>query len=373
MLNSDAVWLVTGCSSGLGRAIGEQVLEAGYRLVTTARDPSALTDLVEKGGARAMAVALDVTDTTSVAAAVRAAEERFGAVDVLVNNAGYGYFAALEEGEEADIQAMFQTNVYGPWRVAKAVLPGMRDRGHGHIVNISSVGGLVTFPAVGFYHMAKFALEGFSETLAKELQPFGVGVTVVEPGAFRTEFRGTSMKQSAIRLPALCRDRGQGPRQLDRRQRQAAGRPGAGWQSDHQGDRSRTSSAPPRHRRRCDRSHPQEDGRSSARPRHMGDRDSQHELPRRRGCLTSEAASGPERPGATPAARRFDHETVREEVANVTGASGGIGLATALPLASEGARLALLARDAGRFAEALSKVEAARAPGCAHAGGRCRR
>ena len=208
MLKSDAVWLVTGCSSGLGRAIGEQVLEAGYRLVTTARDPSALTGLVEKGGERAMAVALDVTDTNSVAAAVRAAEERFGAVDVLVNNAGYGYFAALEEGEEADIQAMFQTNVYGPWRVANAVLPGMRDRGHGHIVNISSVGGLVTFPAVGFYHMAKFAVEGFSETLAKELQPFGVGVTVVEPGAFRTEFRGTSMRQSAIRLPAYAETAG---------------------------------------------------------------------------------------------------------------------------------------------------------------------
>ena len=208
MLKSDAVWLVTGCSSGLGRAIGEQVLEAGYRLVTTARDPSALTGLVEKGGERAMAVALDVTDTNSVAAAVRAAEERFGAVDVLVNNAGYGYFAALEEGEEADIQAMFQTNVYGPWRVANAVLPGMRDRGHGHIVNISSVGGLVTFPAVGFYHMAKFAVEGFSETLANELQPFGVGVTVVEPGAFRTEFRGTSMRQSAIRLPAYAETAG---------------------------------------------------------------------------------------------------------------------------------------------------------------------
>ena len=204
MLKSDAVWLVTGCSSGLGHALAEQVLEAGYRLVATARDPSTLAKLVQKGGDRAMAVALDVTNDASIIKAVGAAEERFGAVDVLVNNAGYGYFAALEEGEKDAVDAMFATNVFGPWQMANAVLPGMRERKKGHIVNISSVGGLVTFPAVGFYHMAKFALEGFSETLAKEVQSFGIGVTVVEPGAFRTEFRGSSMKQSAIHLPAYA-------------------------------------------------------------------------------------------------------------------------------------------------------------------------
>jgi NAD(P)-dependent dehydrogenase (short-subunit alcohol dehydrogenase family) len=201
MIDRDAVWLITGCSSGLGRALAEQVLWAGYRVVVTARDPSAVADIVEKGADRALAIALDVTGKQQISAAIGEAEARFGAVDVLVNNAGYGYFAALEEGEEADVRAMFATNVFGPWQVANAVLPGMRKRGRGHIVNISSVGGLVTFPAVGFYHMAKFALEGFSETLAKEVAPFSINVTVVEPGAFRTEFRGSSMVQSRIRLP----------------------------------------------------------------------------------------------------------------------------------------------------------------------------
>lgn len=208
MISSNAVWLITGCSSGLGRALAEQVLDAGYRLVATARDAARLEDIIVRGGNRALAVALDVTNDAAIEAAVQAAEERFGAVDVLVNNAGYGYLAAIEEGEDDAVRALFETNVFGPWHLAKAVLPGMRDRGRGHVVNISSVGGMVTFPAVGFYHMAKFALEGFSETLAKEVEPFGIGVTVVEPGGFRTEFRGTSMKQSAIRLPAYAETAG---------------------------------------------------------------------------------------------------------------------------------------------------------------------
>ncbi|WP_323992932.1 oxidoreductase [Nguyenibacter sp. L1] len=200
MIERNAVWLITGCSSGLGRALAEQVLAAGYRLVATARRPETLGDLVAQAPDRAMALGLDVTDAAQIEAAVRQAEARFGAIDVLVNNAGYGYVAALEEGEEADVRAVFETNVFGPWKVTNAVLPGMRMRGTGHVVNIGSVGGMVTFPAVGFYHMTKFALEGFSETLAKEVAPFGIGVTIVEPGAFRTEFRGASMKQSAVRL-----------------------------------------------------------------------------------------------------------------------------------------------------------------------------
>lgn len=200
MIERNAVWLITGCSSGLGRALAEQVLAAGYRLVATARRPETLGDLVAQAPDRAMALGLDVTDAAQIEAAVRQAEARFGAIDVLVNNAGYGYVAALEEDEEADVRAVFETNVFGPWKVTNAVLPGMRMRGTGHVVNIGSVGGMVTFPAVGFYHMTKFALEGFSETLAKEVAPFGIGVTIVEPGAFRTEFRGASMKQSAVRL-----------------------------------------------------------------------------------------------------------------------------------------------------------------------------
>ncbi|NVN11691.1 oxidoreductase [Nguyenibacter vanlangensis] len=200
MIERNAVWLITGCSSGLGRALAEQVLAAGYRLVATARRPETLGDLVAQAPDRAMALGLDVTDAAQIEAAIRQAEARFGAINVLVNNAGYGYVAALEEGEEADVRAVFETNVFGPWKVTNAVLPGMRMRGTGHVVNIGSVGGMVTFPAVGFYHMTKFALEGFSETLAKEVAPFGIGVTIVEPGAFRTEFRGASMKQSAVRL-----------------------------------------------------------------------------------------------------------------------------------------------------------------------------
>lgn len=204
MLGKNAVWLITGCSKGLGRALARQALESGYRVVVSARDVSAVEDIVKEHPGVALAVQLDVTKPDEAKAAVRAAERQFGAVDVLVNNAGYGYLGAIEEGEDAGVRAMFETNVFGTWNMIKAVLPGMRERGRGHVVNISSVGGLTTFPGVGFYHMAKFAVEGLSETLAKELAPFGLGVTVVEPGAFRTDFRGGSMKQSNVRLPAYA-------------------------------------------------------------------------------------------------------------------------------------------------------------------------
>jgi NAD(P)-dependent dehydrogenase (short-subunit alcohol dehydrogenase family) len=204
MLGKNAVWLITGCSKGLGRALARQALESGYRVVVSARDVSAVEDIVKEHPAVALAVQLDVTKPDEAKAAVRAAERQFGAVDVLVNNAGYGYLGAIEEGEDAGVRAMFETNVFGTWNMIKAVLPGMRERGRGHVVNISSVGGLTTFPGVGFYHMAKFAVEGLSETLAKELAPFGLGVTVVEPGAFRTDFRGGSMKQSNVRLAAYA-------------------------------------------------------------------------------------------------------------------------------------------------------------------------
>lgn len=205
MIGKNAVWLITGCSKGLGRALAEQALKSGYRVVASARDVSTLDGLVAQFGADAVAaVELDVTRPDQARAAVAMAEARFGAVDVLVNNAGYGYLGAIEEGEDADVRATFETNVFGTWHMIRAVLPGMRERRRGHVVNLSSVGGLTTFPAVGFYHMAKFAVEGLSETLAQEIAPFGLGVTVVEPGAFRTDFRGASLKQSNLRLPAYA-------------------------------------------------------------------------------------------------------------------------------------------------------------------------
>ncbi|MGH8158566.1 MAG: oxidoreductase [Rhodanobacter sp.] len=204
MINKNAVWLMTGCSTGFGRALAEKVLEQGYRAVVTARCIAAVQDIVKRHEGRAVAVTLDVTRADDIAAALKAAHEAFGRIDVLVNNAGYGYVGAIEEGEDAEIRAQFDTNVHGVIALTQAVLPGMRERGVGHVVNISSIGGLTTFPNVGFYHASKYAIEGLSETLAKEMAPFGVGVTVVEPGAFRTDFRGRSMRQSAIRLPAFA-------------------------------------------------------------------------------------------------------------------------------------------------------------------------
>jgi NAD(P)-dependent dehydrogenase (short-subunit alcohol dehydrogenase family) len=204
MIDDQSVWMITGSSSGLGRALAEKVLEEGYRAVLAARKPDAVRDLVEAYDGRALAVALDVTATAQVNAAVKAAHDRFGQVDVLVNNAGYGYIAAIEEGEDAGIRAQFETNVHGVIALMQAVLPDMRRRRKGHVVNISSIGGLTTFPNVGYYHASKYALEGLSETLAKEMTPFGIGVTVVEPGAFRTEFRGRSMQQSPIRIPEFA-------------------------------------------------------------------------------------------------------------------------------------------------------------------------
>jgi NAD(P)-dependent dehydrogenase (short-subunit alcohol dehydrogenase family) len=201
MITKDAVWLITGCSKGLGRALAEQVLAEGYRVVVTARRAADIADLVAAYGDAALALELEVTDPAQISAAVTAAEDRFSSVDVLVNNAGYGYLAAIEEGEDGDVRALFETDLFGPLNLVKAVLPGMRARRRGHIVNISSIGGLVTYPGVGYYHMVKFGIEAMSETLAKEVAPFGIGVTVVAPGAFRTDFRGpASIKQSATRI-----------------------------------------------------------------------------------------------------------------------------------------------------------------------------
>ena len=194
------VWFVTGCSSGLGRALAAAVLDRGWRAVVTARDPDTLADLVAGADDRALVLPLDVTDPTRITAAVKQAEAAFGRIDVLVNNAGYGYLAAVEEGEDHEVRELFDTNVFGLIDLTRAVLPGMRARRSGHIVNISSLGGLVAFGATGYYHATKFAVEGISESLAAEVAPLGIGVTIVEPAAFRTNWSGPSMGQSPVHI-----------------------------------------------------------------------------------------------------------------------------------------------------------------------------
>ncbi|TRW89139.1 SDR family NAD(P)-dependent oxidoreductase [Mycolicibacterium sp. 018/SC-01/001] len=194
------VWFITGCSRGLGRALATHALQRGDRVAVTARNRGAVLPLTEGHGEHALALPLDVTDSASVSAAVAEAEAVFGRIDVVVNNAGYGYLAAVEEGEDEAVRRLFDTNVHGVTAVLKAVLPGMRARRSGRILNVSSFGGLAAFPATGYYHATKFALEGLSESLAAEVAPLGIRVTIVEPGGLRTEWAGASMQQSSIRI-----------------------------------------------------------------------------------------------------------------------------------------------------------------------------
>ncbi|QND15920.1 SDR family NAD(P)-dependent oxidoreductase [Rhizobium leguminosarum] len=197
MSSPTPIWFITGASSGLGRALAEAVLARGWRAAMTARRLETLADLTAEHGDRALALALDVTDSRSIASAVRDAETHFGAIDVLVNNAGYGYLSAIEEGDDAEIRAQFETNVFGLIDVTKQVLPGMRRRRQGHIFNVSSLGGLVAFAATGYYHATKFAVEALSESLSHEVRPLGIDVTILEPGAFRTDWAGRSMVESS--------------------------------------------------------------------------------------------------------------------------------------------------------------------------------
>jgi NAD(P)-dependent dehydrogenase (short-subunit alcohol dehydrogenase family) len=189
-------WFITGCSTGLGRALAGAVLERGDNAVVTARDAATVRDLASAYPGTALALPLDVTDAAQGAAAVRAAHERFDGINVLVNNAGYGYRAAVEEGDDADVRQLFATNFFGPVALIKAVLPGMRARRSGAIVNISSIGARRTPEGSGYYSATKAALEAVSGSLRKELAPLGITVTAVEPGAFRTDFSGRSLAQS---------------------------------------------------------------------------------------------------------------------------------------------------------------------------------
>jgi NAD(P)-dependent dehydrogenase (short-subunit alcohol dehydrogenase family) len=194
---SMSTWLITGCSTGLGRALATAVLDRGDNAVVTARDVAAVRDLADAHPDTALALPLDVTDAAQVADAVTAAEARFGRVDVLVNNAGYGYRAAVEEGDDADVRQLFAVNFFGAVAMIKAVLPGMRARRQGAIVNISSIGARRTPEGSGYYAAAKSALEGMSGSLRRELAPLGISVTAVEPGGFRTDFSGRSLSQSS--------------------------------------------------------------------------------------------------------------------------------------------------------------------------------
>ena len=192
-----ATWIITGCSTGLGRSLAAAVLEAGHSAVLTARKPESLEDLVQAHPDTALALPLDVRDHAQVVEAVRAGQERFGPLDVLVNNAGYGYRSALEEGDPDEVAQLFATNLFGAVDMIQQVLPGMRERGTGTIVNISSIAGRTSQPGSGYYSATKFALEGASDALAKEVGPLGIRVIVVEPGGFRTDFAGRSLTQSA--------------------------------------------------------------------------------------------------------------------------------------------------------------------------------
>ncbi|EJJ25907.1 oxidoreductase [Rhizobium sp. CF142] len=186
------VWLITGSSRGLGRALADAVLDAGDKLVATARDPGQLADLVDAHGPRVLALPLDVTDEVAAEAAVKTAVETFGRLDVLVNNAGYGNVAPIEDTSLADFRAQIETNLFGTVIMTKAVIPVMRGQGAGHIIQFSSVGGRIGPVGRAPYAAAKWGVEGFSEVLSKEVGPLGIKVTVIEPGGFRTDFAGSS-------------------------------------------------------------------------------------------------------------------------------------------------------------------------------------
>lgn len=192
MVTNPSVWLITGCSTGFGRELARAVLKRGQRVVVTARNPATLDEFASNENA--LIASLDVRQPKQIAEIVQQAEKHFGCIDVLVNNAGYGYLSAIEEGEDDEIRAMFETNVFGLAAVSRAVLPGMRKRGHGHIVNISSIAGLLGLPGLGYYNATKFAVEGISEALAAEAAPLGIKVTIVEPGPFRTAWAGSSLR-----------------------------------------------------------------------------------------------------------------------------------------------------------------------------------
>ncbi|WP_420137881.1 oxidoreductase [Sphingomonas sp.] len=203
------VWFISGCSTGFGHALAQLVLDRGWRAIVTARAVARVADLAAPYGDRALAVALDVADKAQIDAAVSAALDRFGRIDVLVNNAGYGYQSSIEEGEEAEIRAQFDVNVFGLFALTRAILPGMRARRSGHILNITSMAGIVGLPGSGYYAASKHAVEGWADSLRAEGAPIGIKVTCVEPGPFRTDWAGRSLRQTPIRIADYAQTAGQ--------------------------------------------------------------------------------------------------------------------------------------------------------------------
>jgi NAD(P)-dependent dehydrogenase (short-subunit alcohol dehydrogenase family) len=202
-MSESKVWFITGTSRGFGREWAQAALERGDRVAGTARDLATLDELVKQYPETFLPLELDVTDRDADFAAVRRAAERFGRLDVVVNNAGYGHFGMIEELTEDEIRAQLETNVFGALWVTQAALPILREQGSGHILQVSSIGGISAFPGVGAYHASKWALEGFSQALAQEVARFGIHVTLIEPGGFSTDWAGPSAKRSA-ELPAYA-------------------------------------------------------------------------------------------------------------------------------------------------------------------------
>jgi NAD(P)-dependent dehydrogenase (short-subunit alcohol dehydrogenase family) len=224
-------WFITGCSSGLGRHLAEAALAGGDRVAVTARDAGRVADLVSRYPETTLAIALDVDDRTSIEAAVQAAEARFGTIDILVNNAGYSYRGAVEEGEDAEVEALFRTNVFGPLALIQTVLPGMRARRSGTIVNISSIAGQLSLAGSGFYSASKFALEGLTEALRDEVAPLGIRVMLVDPGAFRTDFSGRSLRGTRHAIADYAETVGPRRKENDRSDGTQRGDPAKGAQA----------------------------------------------------------------------------------------------------------------------------------------------
>jgi NAD(P)-dependent dehydrogenase (short-subunit alcohol dehydrogenase family) len=196
---SAKVWFITGTSKGFGRVWAEAALQRGDKVVATARDPKSLDALVASHGKAVLGLTLDVTDASAVAAAVQRGRDHFGRIDVVVNNAGYGLFGMVEEVTPEQARAQMETNFFGALWVTKAALPILREQRSGHIIQVSSIGGVHAFPMLGLYHASKWALEGLSQSLAAEVEGFGIKVTLVEPGGFDTDWRGAS----AVRATSL--------------------------------------------------------------------------------------------------------------------------------------------------------------------------
>lgn len=201
MSQDNKIWFITGCSTGFGREIAEATIKSGNKVVVTARNRDSITDLVNGNEANVLALELDVTKPEQIKQSVSAAIDKFGRIDVLVNNAGIGYFSSVEESIEEETRRMFEINFWGLMHMTNAVLPHMRHERSGHIINFSSIGGLASYPSLGYYHATKYAVEGISESLSQEVAPFNIRVTLIEPSGFRTDWAGRSSLKTEPAIP----------------------------------------------------------------------------------------------------------------------------------------------------------------------------